>query len=1394
MASKFPIVFHEGNAAANKNSNFCLYTEANVHKYASDSSIDFYTFKEEANDADSPEQSYVLLVIKNTGAANSLLNIDNIEILSNLSNNPFSLVTTFSGIGNVGTTGLSAVATLPSAITSATGYAALNPAPLGYVRINAGATTVANVNTEADSPTSSFGVTGSETYIPFYNPSSITTVGNEIGATSHDYGDGTQTYPHYASILVKCDPNSPMVITEGEVTLSITQSTGFNVSINLVMQAFNEGNLAYQQGFLTDSGDVTTSNSWSYTPNADFPTVTPIAYIAGPANSADLTSNVQGFASLLTAAPDVATSALTHNFFIGYMPEGFQYLVNNTLFGGLTNKDDTERVPCVKIFDNTATQGGIQFWNDGTSFPNGVVNPIADGDMPSGFMMEALFTDDPELPTVYIHSSTTSTINFQFATGISTSSAQILTANQVLYLVLDPKAIRNFNSYKLGDTVGRVPYVNAATLNSGGPAWRAQLNEFRVPHKDFFINTTNSGPTQNEKIQIVSGTYNPMGMNQQHSSRLFGKSYVTTSDDTLIYALADSDTLYNHNEGVTATNGATNHYRGDTSIITRDVYHKSQISSSLTGAVLDKIQDISKKNPTSNSSSNGAFYITKHLHIKDLFRFPEISASDTGVVASNIRPVVCWQNFNNEANFYAKPFGWNSSDYDDELLPTLDGASVGTLTKPISVFNVHEILTPKGIVGNLIRPSGHHVVATSGQESNTNSITSTGTDSQATNVFESATNFESLTISGVPLKQKSIALHTELIAGTLPNTIDEGFTQDNNSSETYKEMNWSSKAGGDEIGRYTCVTSFSIQPKVLLKASYDFNKIDSSRAENSFLTPISFLLYAHVYPQYSGDHLTIFGPNLISPTSLYYTTYGAATDALIAGTTYAAGDAVTSAHILALSQSLSIGDLNSTGASAQAFVYASGTASAVAYYKKYPFNGSGLMKFENYFASFTEITASGSSPFTSAYGIIPGPRRQGRYTAGGAAIATGSQLNKIYSADLNLNTAAGTYESFLPIEAKIDKAGCDYRIQLVNISLDNEMIPTNGTVPVLSNPLFEWDFSNQASSATEFGVPIADVATNPKTAPLTTFASSSNRTLATSTAVVDLGTNAAALGCRVSQLVTSSTASALNNGRTIVAVSGNNITLNAVPNSNQSGNQTLTFNWANKNYASWAIVHGSRAVSENTTLKIIDRTPSKKQYWQKYASFYVRPFDHNTDQSTWPSSAWDLTNRAVGAMRFMSLGSLRPSEGGLSTLDGVATYSQNESLIAQWTQQQANMNGFTDSANGTPHIYFGINRTIIEAANQTSGVFYNRVRIRYILHNKLENYGVHQEDINGLQFSENGKGHSFQTGAGTKAHVYEDSYLVKMNFNAVSPTLEISDVEGDVATGSATIDFGTIHS
>ena len=141
--------------------------------------------------------------------------------------------------------------------------------------------------------------------------------------------------------------------------------------------------------------------------------------------------------------------------------------------------------------------------------------------------------------------------------------------------------------------------------------------------------------------------------------------------------------------------------------------------------------------------------------------------------------------------------------------------------------------------------------------------------------------------------------------------------------------------------------------------------------------------------------------------------------------------------------------------------------------------------------------------------------------------------------------------------------------------------------------------------------------------------------------------------------------------------------------------------------------------------------------------------------------------------------------GGIDPSSDTLASTKYNSFIYSWVNDPQNLTNYTNSSRGTPHIHFSINRTKIEANNITSGVFYN---------NKLDNYGVLQKDITGNSFSDNGKGHSFQTGAGTSAHVYEDTYLVKMSFEAVAPTLVLSDVDGDPASNSSTINFGTIHS
>lgn len=1390
LQQKFPIAYHTGNAAAFKNSNFNIFTAASQHEYSDDDTgIDFYTFKETTED-DSPEQSFVLFIIKNTGTDASLLNLDALQIITDLTGTaqPFSIVDSYGAIGSTGTTGLSTVQTLPSAITNATGYTALNPAPLGYVRINGGTTDVTNT---------SFGTTGTERYIPFYSTAVITSDDNGIGSTQHDYGTGSQKYPHYAAFLVKCDPAIPLEITEGEVMLQLTQSTGNAININLVMESFNNGNLQFQQGFLTDTEALVDVGvgTWNFTINADFPTITTITSTDGSDDVDDLASSP--YVTNTYPLWDF-TGTMANNFFTGYMPAGFKYLGNNVIYEGLATKDISTRVPCVRISDSTGTGGGVRFLHKGNELEatqgNSSPHPLG-----AGFVSPEFFSSQGGGPSFYIVSGSSTPLTFNFASSYpGTNVVSTLGSTEVYYLIWDAGSIRKFHHTQNFVSGTALPYMNALKSNST-KAWNAQVASYPVYHKDYYVNATNNAPTQVEMIQAVTGTYCSMGINQVHHSRLLNKA-VALSFNGSTAAWGDDDSNFaNDTVGTSVTNARANtgysyYDNSNTEVIfNRASYYKTELSSSYNNLTLDKISATTQLAPTNLVTANGLNTIKKHLHIKDLFRFPDISLDGTSESLSTVKPVVCWQAFGatETAEWFSGNFNWNS-DY-ATVNTTYDGDTETTTSSPIIIGDL--VTLSDNISGHSWQPNGYQVVSTSGVEANGNPITSQAGEGSlvtANTVFANINGFEPLTVAGQPLVQKSIRLATKFIAGSLSNSTAAGFTEDNSSTEAYKEMNWTSRTSGDEIGRYVKFSTFTIKPDRLIKSAGISGRMDTTLANaTQGQENISFNLWCYAYPVYSGAHLDNESPQQFIAANFYYTTYGASLDATVSSS-WAAGDAVTEAHRTQLSQALNTTS-SLSGATLQEQKYASGTSGDVAYFKKYPFNGSGVFKYENYFSTLGEVSAMGSSPYTSAYGILPGPRRQGRFS-GSNAISAMVSNNFIFNRTIQLNSAAGTYESFIPIDFGINKANSDYRVQIINTCLDNEMInPGSSTVPTLANPLYQFNIAGNASSENEFMLPIADVSTNPKTAPITTFTIGS-MTLATSTTTVNLGTNAETLGVRVGQLVTSSTASALNNGRTVASISGNNIVLNAVPDSNQSGNQTLTFNWLHKDYASWAMVHGSRAPGETTTVKILNRTPNAKSSWQKWDDTLVKPYTFNTTPITWKDTTWDASNHTVGALNFETSGKLNIMPGGTDPSSDTPASTKYNSFIYSWVNDPQNLSNYTNSLRGTPHIHFSINRTKIEANNITSGVFYNRLRVRYILHNKLDNYGVLQKDITGNSFSDDGKGHSFQTGAGTSAHVYEDTYLVKMSFEAVAPTLVLSDVDGDPASNLSTINFGTIHS
>ena len=120
-------------------------------------------------------------------------------------------------------------------------------------------------------------------------------------------------------------------------------------------------------------------------------------------------------------------------------------------------------------------------------------------------------------------------------------------------------------------------------------------------------------------------------------------------------------------------------------------------------------------------------------------------------------------------------------------------------------------------------------------------------------------------------------------------------------------------------------------------------------------------------------------------------------------------------------------------------------------------------------------------------------------------------------------------------------------------------------------------------------------------------------------------------------------------------------------------------------------------------------------------------------------------------------------------------------------------------ANGVPCIYFSIDNsklgmidadTLSDYNNEIdNGTYINRLRVRYILHNKLDAYGVNQQRITGSTTN----GINYLSANLDEVHVYEDTYLIAVNFTNVTPEIRIIDVEGEIRTDGTTLDFGTMR-
>ena len=722
MVNKFPQVYHEGALASNnpyQNRVYSIYTEQNEAAYANDSAIDTFTFHDVSGNFDSPQTSYSLVVIKNTGEANSLLDLSTVNIQSPIGlsgvNQPFSIITQYSDIGSTGTTNLHTVQNLPASIvlndgtggsttlnygTGGTNFAALSPAPIGYVKLQTTSGQIENLNDGVENITGDDFGPSAVRYIPFYNPADISTIGNAITVTNKNYGTGALDYPHYACILIKCDPAIPLEITPGQVQLHVEQNGGLqSIVIDLIMQSYNVGDLNYTQGFLYKHGLDSVANTnydpeqgqqqdtgdWSFIKHPYYHPIVPNGGVVGGTQNTPLipgnSNSPYPDSGNDEVPPFDSSTALTRHLFIPPKPKSLAwnnynfFLANNAGLTG-TNNTYTDKQHCIRVYDETSYSGGVQFYLPPTSEVSMYMGRVNGNDAyynvggTTNFVMagsDRLTSEQVDfgswLPASDVINAGienaripfTPSANTNTSLGVDLGSLQTLSPGQYLYFVFDlndglQNRYTDFLTHR--DYAGQATFPNAID-QAGNFAFRWNVTTFPFFWKNYYVNDTLNAATNKISFSSVSASYNNLGATQKTIYR-FGKAWQTN-------ALGEFDA---GQSGVLYSNfGEHSHAFDDTSFAPRKArthadqngkypalhsYHRgvSYGAVSYMGVIVDSSESGSpyQRSFINNVSSlpGGWTLALKHISLRELLMLPEIQMNSTDEYESGAQPTIAW--------------------------------------------------------------------------------------------------------------------------------------------------------------------------------------------------------------------------------------------------------------------------------------------------------------------------------------------------------------------------------------------------------------------------------------------------------------------------------------------------------------------------------------------------------------------------------------------------------------------------------------------------------------------------------------------------------------------------------------------------------------------------------
>ena len=1432
MAGKFPLTYTNqlsfGTPINNESLDYILHTEQNTSIFTPESpaAFDVYTFA--TGGSDSPRESYSLFIIKNMGGAASHVRIQSINFINSPTQpnvQPFTFVTNLNQISVYAFEGSSSVLS-PDDYDDVTNRNKLTEDPIGYLRLD---------QDSGDITETSFGGTA-ERFIPFWNPknregsnANTDTFGMcyRAGGNAEECQIGAKeiagvTYPEYAAFMIKCAPTEALDVNDIKLRITYSNPAGQMQDIVLKMVSYSIGDLSYTQGWYntetgafqnisTDSNTVVENSKLQNSQSANFTwgTVSQesgedeiIAWLNGPSRiSWDEASSGVEINNLV--AFDSSVNLAKTTVCLGFYPYGVD--LDSQIEQNTMNLDLTTQNYYVKIYDNTPNTGGVRFIsyheNEGNNNP---LSLESNGGPNSTNTSTHVFTSGGASKFVKYQRETNEVMPEDL-----TSYVYDLVEDDVLYAKIERQSDHVGVSYRAENAASWMLHPDTGAHFSSS----THINNRRVIvhalpmfYMPFWVSYTSA----------ISHGDTSTGSNgeQIHRDTLYiteGDYYVWSTNATTAAKFCRLDSFNNLTFESSGYAAVSRYTVGDETIKVTENIGGVQLPPTNSGSSKVKEENNMGFNPAPDGnfiSTDGSqpLSVWKHKHIFDYFVLPG-DVGDEQSLTGTAGLQVQFNNFSGLDGFFCSKFYWTPNDAGADVNVYSGVANTSLQTKVGVNFTNDYAFRPNGV-----------------------------TDYQGNNGLSEQNILTVFKGDDTTFSWTSLPESDGYLPGAKKKMVHLGVKFSTNMPN---QNNWSSYSGDveptdttdgtDPLGRSLYSTSIELYQAPLDMATGLNNQIQRWLGDTFYDQKLTFWMHARAFTQnWRGFSLESAGDlgDSWEYSTLYVTQYAGVnkfgTHSLSGNNRTAWSSSISKqasqerdTESVMHSTQTSVHSLATDGYKGIKHQYAAGynLPNADYYYRKYPLNGSCTFKYERYFSEEVLYTNT-----TNKYGILPGPLAEGRFIDGVPDTCYTKSNYILESATNGINEDRDRYECFIPFNISND--GNYQRAQIVSIDLENKCgtAGTSSVSPVWGDPR-ELSGSNlSVVNGTESGVyrtalhpqqnknvwsapyPLPTTSDSDLAWKLIEPSAKSNtggrgRITVSSTVgiikgmlVYDIagGNTRVPSGMKVHEIVDGTTIDLSHEFHTAGGAGG----LDAY---------NLYFDHAFPDYVIWDIVEKKEA-------------DNNEQLTSIYHNSYHGPGNH--DKTGFEADSNGLSSGDISSVHADSgdrtsvdlqyVDALN-SGGNAGRIIYGGHYGDNVGLFDSVSSSTSGTGfptnslykKYSDSPDGpgtAPVIYFAIDNTKMagdEYNNIPDGWYINRLRIRYILHDKLDNYGVNQKNIGPSSET----GYSFSSGNdGTYAHVYEDTRLIAVYFSNMTARAEISDIEGNVGENNGVpVDFGVIQ-